>query len=365
MTETTSSLKGQLVSYKTGNMVGSATVPGGESFEQTLTLKNDGQRRWTPQFQLSYLGGDSRPAQESYSLPVTAPGKQSQVTIKLTAPRNGGRAITFWQLRDPDGRPFGGYIGPEVQVTGKPAPVFDPRTWRQVIWAITGIFESGKPGGRPEAYQNTDSGIVSYGAHQVTLSSGNLGRVLSIYFKNSDTPTSQALENEYAARVGAIDANLRNDTRFRDLLLAAATEAAMVQAQDDVFATQFYNPAVAKAQQVGLKTPLGVAIMYDTFVQHGPGGANFLVGLTQKAAGGDIGQAGIDEQGWLGVFLNEREALLNRLGDKSERNGDPASARALRASTFRVRELRQLWTANNFGLEGQFTVRTHQITGLA
>ena len=201
--------------------------------------------------------------------------------------------------------------------------------------------------------------------HQVTLSSGNLGRVLSLYFQNSNTPVSQELQNNYFARVQAIDGNLRNDTRFRDLLIEAAKEEAMVIAQDDIFAEGFYNPSIEKVKELGLRTPFGMVTIYDTRIQHGGGGLNFLIGLTEESAGGFVGQNNIDEASWLAVFMDEREALLNRLADKSDRNGDTASGGFLRASTFRVRELRALLTAPNLGLTGTFNVRGHTITGLS
>ena len=45
----------------------------------------------------------------------------------------------------------------------KSAMKIDSRAWRQTIWAITSVFESGKPEGDPAAYQTLDAGIISYG----------------------------------------------------------------------------------------------------------------------------------------------------------------------------------------------------------
>ena len=358
---------GRIISYNTNGNSGMATIEGGSKYKQTLVLENSGGRRWRNTYKLSYLGGDATATQNEYPLPATIPGEHNELTIELTANRtHNGVGTSYWQLRDQDGVPFGGFIAPEITILGKAQAErpFEPQKWRTVIWDITGIFESGRPGGNPAAYQNRDSGIVSYGAHQVTLSSGNLGRVLGIYFQKSNTPTSQALQNQYFARVQQIDANLRHDTRFRDLLLQAANEQAMVDAQDDVFAEGFYNPSVEKVKSLGLRTPLGTATIYDTRIQHGGGGLNFLIGLTDKAIGGRVGDNNIDEASWLAVFMDEREALLNRLADKSDRNGDTVSGNFLRTSTFRVRELRGLLTADNLDLAGTFKVRGHSINGL-
>ena len=359
---------GRLISYSTTTTDGSGTAQTGQTFSHTLLLENTGGRRWRADYQLTYLGGDAQPAQPSYPLPATIPGEMNSVTITLTAPATGGTAVTFWQLRDEKGVAFGGFIAPELPITAPVvvAPPFNPTAWRTVIWDITGIFESGKPGGNPAAYQNKDSGIVSYGAHQVTLASGNLGRVLTIFFQKSNSAASQALQQEFMGRVQDKNQHegLRNDGRFRDLLIQAANEPAMIAAQDDIFGEGFYIPAVAEAQKLGIQTPLGVACIYDTRIQHGAGGSTFLFGLTKDKAGGNIGQNGLTEAAWLAVFLDEREALLHRLANKAEQNGDANSGRFLRNSTFRVQELRTLLQANNLGLTGQFTVRGFKLTGL-
>ena len=350
---------GRLVSYTTQP----TAVAAGQSYSHTLVLENTGNRPWTAAYQLTYLGGDATPAQNRLSLPPTAPGQTAQLTVTLTAPAQGGTAVTFWQLRAEQGQPFGGYIGPEAAVS---APTFAPHAWRTAIWDLTGIFESGKPGGDPSAYQNKDAGIVSYGAHQVTLASGNLARVLNLYFQNSNTHVRHALQQEYGARVQ--DRNnyesLRHDTRLRDLLLEAAKDPAMVNAQHDIFGQGFYVPAVAEAEKLGIRTPLGVACIYDTRIQHGAGGSTFLFGLTKDKAGGNIGQNGLTEAAWLAVFLDEREALLHRLADKAEREGDANSGRFLRNSVFRVQELRKLLQANNLGLKGPFRMRGFTLQGL-
>lgn len=345
---------------------GGDSVAAGATFSQILLLENSGGRRWRADYQLCYLGGDNTASPVNYPLPATIPGEKNQLTITLTAAPTAGKALTYWQLRDEKGVPFGGFIAPEILVIGstQAEQPFEPQKWRKVVWDITGIFESGKVGGNPAAYQNKDSGIVSYGAHQVTLASGNLGRVLSKYFQASQSAASQALQQEFFGRVQALDPNLRNDGRFKELLLEAAKEPAMLKAQDDIFAEGFFNPAVSQTEKLGLRTPLGLACIYDTRIQHGAGGSDFLFGLVQKRLNGQPGQNGITETQWLRVFLEEREALLGRLADKSEKNGDSVSANFLRTSTFRVRELRALLEANNVGLKGKFTVRGLQITGL-
>jgi uncharacterized protein YgiM (DUF1202 family) len=241
-----------------------------------------------------------------------------------------------------------------------------PAEWRPVIWAITSIFESGVAGGRADAYQNQDAGIVSYGKHQATLQSGNLERVLNIYFQRSQSAASQALRQEYAARVQRKEESLRHDARFKQLLLDAAREPEMSAAQDELFEANFYRPVAARARELGLRTPLGLACLYDTRIQGGLDGLlttiSTQLGVTAVGQAGPDGRA-VDEPTWIRAFLAEREAWLNRLADQRAREGRHTDAQFLRTSTFRVTELRRLLDAGNLELAGAFTVRGQRING--
>jgi hypothetical protein len=129
---------------------------------------------------------------------------------------------------------------------------FDPEKWRPTIWSITSIFESGRPGGNPAMYQTYDSGIVSYGKHQATLASGSLSLVLDEYYARSQTIIRQRLWQNFDGRVKAKDETLRDDDNFKSLLIQAAAEQAMLEAQDSIFEQFYYQPAISKAQQSNL-----------------------------------------------------------------------------------------------------------------
>ncbi len=354
-----------------------AVVAAGQPFSHTLLLENTGGRRWRVDDALVFLGGDAEPEATRYPLPATIPGERNQLTVRLRAGRASGIAVTYWQFRDHRGVPFGAVVSPEVEVTPpeEVALPFDPHGWRRVIWDITGVFESGRAGGNPAAFQNRDEGIISYGRHQATLQSGNLGRVLTLFCQRSQSPASAALRAEYLDRVLRIDPTLRHDDRLRALLLEAAAEPAMNEAQDDVFAEGFYTPVIGQARALGLATPLGLACLYDTRIQHGGGGLEFILGLTNSGHGPPPGEGGLPEATWLGAFLDEREGLLNRLAAKRQQEAESAAeagrrrslqqtAEALRISTFRVRELRTLLQAGNLGLQGPLTIRGQSVTGL-
>jgi hypothetical protein len=185
--------------------------------------------------------------------------------------------------------------------------------------------------------------------------------VLNAYFQRSSSATSQALQQEYAQRIQRKEESLRHDARFKQLLLAAAAEPEMSQAQDEVFDNHFYTTVAARASQLGVKTPLGLACLYDTQIQ---GGLDRVVELVTQKLGTSGPSASIDEPTWIRTFLDEREAWLNRVADNKEKENLPQDARFLRTSTFRVRELRQLLNSGNLQLAGEFSVRGQRIQGL-
>jgi hypothetical protein len=240
--------------------------------------------------------------------------------------------------------------------------LFEPEKWRAVIWPITSIFESGRPEGNPATYQTFDAGIVSYGKHQATLSAGSLGLVLDAYYSRSQSSTCQRLQQEFDARVKSKDETLRDDADFKSLLIEAASEQEMVDAQDSVFNQFYYQPAITRAQQCALSSPLGLAVIYDIRIQGG--WSQVLARLTARLGSSVVGQNGITEEQWIAVFLDEREAWLNEIANNADVRGDTANGNALRISTFRVRELSNLSQAGNYGLVGPFTVRGWSLPGL-
>jgi hypothetical protein len=140
------------------------------------------------------------------------------------------------------------------------------RTFRASL-AITRAFE----GGGFDTYQNYDAGIVSYGIMQFTLAAGSLGRVLDIFLDTSSSPVAQVLRAEYQHRVQIRDANLRNDTRFRDLLKAAAQEIAMQDAQYAVATTNYWEVVIQNyiQRRGNIRLPLTYALFFDMGINFG------------------------------------------------------------------------------------------------
>jgi hypothetical protein len=364
-------------------------VTAGATFQATWGYTNTGTTTWDARYKFAYtLASHSEtvdyarsPMGTQVAFPITdlgapatvPPGATIRLTLTLTAPPTPATHATNWQLQTPDGQRFGPIrwlrvVAKEVKTTEPTHETadFNPESWRSTIFSITSVFESGRPEGRPDAYQNADAGIVSYGKHQATLQSGNLERVLSAYFRRSTSASRQALQQEYAHRVAAKDPSLRHDTRFKELLLQAAHDPEMGKAQEEVFEQNFYRPVIEQAKQIGIKTPLGLACLYDTRIQ---GGLQDVVTAVSQQLGtatvGETNRAGqVDEPTWLRTFLKEREARLNRLADRRAAENKHTDAKWLRTSIFRVTELRKLLEEGNLTLAGELMVRNQRIQGL-
>jgi len=146
---------------------------------------------------------------------------------------------------------------------------------RDIVSDVVGLHESD---GRYNAFQNEDTGVVSYGKYQFTLMSemNSLFNVLKLYTDNSQTQTSKHIKDDYLNRVAEKDQTLKDDNSFRLLLKDAASEYAMKKAQEDVFIRDYYEPAKNRAAADGVTSALGILFYTDTLVQAGLKGIDII-----------------------------------------------------------------------------------------
>lgn len=145
-------------------------------------------------------------------------------------------------------------------------PPGDPERVRKASFNITAGFE----GGGYATYQNRDDGIVSYGRFQFTLASGSLFSVLDKYLARAGGTTADQLRAGYAERVKARDAALRDDQNLRALLVAAASDPIMQEAQDATATEVYWNACMnLSAAPRNINTPLGRALLFDMAINHG------------------------------------------------------------------------------------------------
>ena len=132
----------------------------------------------------------------------------------------------------------------------------------------------------------------------------------------------------------------------------AAADPLFRTAQDTAADRLTFTPALAAAHRVGLRTALGVAILFDTAVQHGtaddPDGLPALLRRATEAADGDPA-TGIREKAWLLAFLDVRADDL-----RDPHNAD--SQQVWAESVDRVDALRQLVTTDQHRLTPPVTL---------
>lgn len=148
-----------------------------------------------------------------------------------------------------------------------------------------------------------DTGHLTFGRSQTTLGSGNLYKLLQRYCDNSGARFQARLES-YLPRFESRDVELDNDTKLRNVLRATADDVVMRDTQDQFFDQEYWQPAAAAAEGEGLLSPLGVAVVYDSFV-HGSWGK------MRDRTTEDYGSASeIGEEPWVQAYVTTRRAWL-------------------------------------------------------
>ena len=159
---------------------------------------------------------------------------------------------------------------PTPPPTPTPIPAPPPSDSLARVRAAAFNITSGFEGGAYDTYQTYDAGIVSYGRFGFTLASGSLFSVLDRYLSKATSSVAGQLRTLYLQRVHDRDASLRTDTILRDLLRAAAPDAIMQAAQNDI-ATELYWNVIRDVSIVprNITLPLSMAFLFDTGINNG------------------------------------------------------------------------------------------------
>lgn len=144
-----------------------------------------------------------------------------------------------------------------------------PATPAQTAKAIVNIFETGAVRGDYSAVTLLpgDSGRLTFGRAQTTLGSGNLDLLVQRYCAAAGARFGARLRAwlpALAARSTAAD----TDNQLHNLLRASADDPVMRDVQDAFFDAQYWDPALRAASGLGIRSPLGIAVVYDSWV-HG------------------------------------------------------------------------------------------------
>lgn len=149
-----------------------------------------------------------------------------------------------------------------------PGPALS-ETQARTAKAIVNVFETGFVRGDYSAVAVLpgDTGRLTFGRSQTTLGSGNLHLLVERYCAAAGArlaPRLRAWLPALAARSPAAD----TDTKLHNLLRASADDPVMRDVQDAFFDDLYWHPALRAAGSLGIRSPLGAAVVYDSWV-HG------------------------------------------------------------------------------------------------
>lgn len=211
--------------------------------------------------------------------------------------------------------------------------------------AIVNLFETGQVLGDYGAVTVLpgDTGHLTYGRSQTTLGSGNLAVLIDRYCTQPGARFGARLR-DWRASLKARDKALDRDQQLHNLLRACADDPVMRDVQDRFFDDAYWQPAVRAAARLGIRLPLGVAIVYDSWV-HGSWGA--MRDRTDR--GGTVQQSG--EKEWLERYVDTRRDWLATHPNL-----------LLRKTVYRMDAFRGLMDQGYWGLELPLVVRGREIS---
>jgi chitosanase len=140
---------------------------------------------------------------------------------------------------------------------------------------------------------------------------------------------------------------------FPDAWAEAAEDPLQRKVQDEVVDELYFDPAMSMAAGVGVDTPLGQAIIWDTMIQHGAGGdtgTEAIIAETRDVAG----RADGGESRWLEAFLDVRLDHLHQMYDEAPDGYE--------SSTSRIDALRSLVSAGKLTLDPPLTWEVYGTT---
>jgi chitosanase len=213
---------------------------------------------------------------------------------------------------------------------------------KRAAQAIINIFETSKVLGDYTSVVSVpgDPGGLTYGKSQTTLNSGNLFLLIKDYCEAEGAAFANEL-NPYLERLADEDSRLNHDTKLHNMLRKAGSDPVMQDVQDAFFDRVYWNPAVKQATNLGVSTPLGTAVVYDSTV-HGSWGIMRDRTIERFGKVSDIG-----EQQWITHYVDIRRNWL----------ATHSTVRLLRKTVYRMDAFQKLITAANWDLTLPFNVR--------
>jgi hypothetical protein len=170
---------------------------------------------------------------------------------------------------------------------------------------LINVLETGETAARYDWVSRDQGGGLAYGIAGAARERGDLAALLRSY-----AGAERALHGEelqpWLAAVEQGDPGLDRDDGFIAVLLRASRDPLMQDLQEQAFFERCLRPAFDAARKDGIHTPLGVAVLVDSFI-HGSWKA--IRERTAAKLGGMPGD-GVDERAWIRSYLEERRDWL-------------------------------------------------------
>ncbi|MGS5067259.1 chitosanase [Bacillus velezensis] len=222
---------------------------------------------------------------------------------------------------------------------------------------LTSIFENGKTEIQYGYVEALDDGRgYTCGRAGFTTATGDALEVVEVYTKA--VPNNKLKKYLPELRRLAKDESDDNSNLkgFASAWRSLGNDKAFRAAQDKVNDSLYYQPAMKRSENAGLKTALAKAVMYDTVIQHGdgddPDSFYALIKRTNKKMGGSP-KDGTDEKKWLNKFLDVRYDDLMNPSDEDTQD-------EWRESVARVDVFRDIVKEKNYNLNGPIHVRSSE-----
>jgi chitosanase len=211
--------------------------------------------------------------------------------------------------------------------------------------AIINVYETGAPRARYDTVtvMKGDTGHLSYGRCQASLTSGSLFQLLHAYCSKPEAAAAEPIL-PFLDRLRARDASLDGEAALCDALKAAGSDPCMQLVQDAYFYDNYFAPARSAASACGVHQALGVAVVFDSFVQGNFARLRRAV-LEHKGAV----NSNFSEQAWVVEYVAARREWL------------AGSAAPLCNTVYRMDGFQGLIDAGKWDLALPFTVRGVQI----
>jgi chitosanase len=185
---------------------------------------------------------------------------------------------------------------------------------KRVIDSVLSIFETGRVP-TPSSYSTctilSDGAGISYGKHQSTDRSGSLDKIIDLYIQQGGKcaeELKQFLPKLAANETSKLDPkNIPSWAKYLiGVLKEAGKDPVMQAAQDSIFDSCYWTPAVGHSAAIGLTTALGHLVVYDTCIHSGPGGVAVIRARFPEASPSNGG----DEKAWVTAYIYARRAWL-------------------------------------------------------